>query len=116
MAARVTALSFIVPVADLERAVKFYRDAFGMEEVFRGDEIVFVSVPGTESALGLLRSPDSAGAGPQNVGLHIDHAIAPDDAVREVESAGGTIVERGEHAPGVPYARIADPDGNVLWI
>jgi len=27
---------------------------------------------------------------------------------------GGGMAERGEHAPGVPFARIADPDVNVL--
>jgi hypothetical protein len=30
--------------------------------------------------------------------------------------AGGKIVERGEHAPGVPYARISDIGGNELWV
>ena len=34
----------------------------------------------------------------------------------DVERAGGKILERGEHAPGVPFARIADPDGNVFEI
>lgn len=114
--ARITALSFIVPVTDLERAAAFYKRAFGLEEVYRGDEIPFVGNPGSETAVGLLLEPETAGAGPQNVGLHVDHAIPPDDAVRDVEAAGGTVIERGEHAPGVPYARIADPDGNVLWI
>ena len=35
--ARITALSFIVPVRDLDRAVAFYRDAFRLEEVFRDE-------------------------------------------------------------------------------
>ncbi len=114
--ARITALSFIVPVRDLDRAVAFYRDAFHLEEVFRAEQIVFVGLPGTDSALGLLLDPEHAGSGPQNIGFHVDHAVPADDVVRDVEGAGGRIVERGEHAPGVPFARIADPDGNVLWI
>ena len=28
--------------------------------------------------------------------------------------AGGTLVKRGEHAPGVPFAYIRDPDGYVI--
>ncbi len=114
--ARITALSFIVPVRDLDRAVAFYRAAFGLEEVFRGERIVFVGLPGTDSALGLLLDPERAGSGPQTVGFHVDHAVPADDAVRDVEGAAGTVLERGEHAPGVPFARIADPDGNELWI
>ncbi|HZP56798.1 MAG TPA: VOC family protein [Dehalococcoidia bacterium] len=114
--ARITALSFIVPVRDLDRAAAFYEKAFGLTVGFRADRIVFVGNEGTDTAVGLLLDPEHAGAGPMNVGLHVDHAVSPDDAVRDVEAAGGTVVERGQHAPDVPYARIADPDGNVLWI
>jgi predicted enzyme related to lactoylglutathione lyase len=34
--------------------------------------------------------------------------------VAEVVSAGGAVVERGEHEPGVRYAYVADIDGNVI--
>jgi len=114
--ARITALLFVVPVRDVENAVRFYCDAFDLQEVFRGEDIVFVGIPGTDTALGLLRDPAAAGSGPQHVGLHLDHAINLDDAVRDIERAGGGIIERGEHAPGVPFARISDPDGNVLEV
>lgn len=114
--AKITGLLFVVPVGDVENAVRFYRDAFDLQEVFRGESIVFVGKPGTDTAIGILHDPAAAGSGPQNVGFHVDHTISPDDAVRDVERAGGSILERGEHAPGVPFARIADPDGNVLWI
>ena len=40
--AKTTALSFIMAVRDLEKSVKFYCDAFGLEEVFRAETIVFV--------------------------------------------------------------------------
>ena len=114
--AKITALSFIVPVGDLEKAVRFYCDAFDLQEVFRAENIVFVGMPGTDSALGILLEADGAGSGPRHIGFHLDHAIKLDDAIRDVEAAGGSVVERGEHGPGVPFARIADPDGNVLEI
>jgi catechol 2,3-dioxygenase-like lactoylglutathione lyase family enzyme len=112
--ARITGLLYIVPVRDLDRAARFYQDAFGMEVVFRGERIVFVGNSGNESSLGLLLDPEHAGEGPRNVGLHVDHAVDLNVAVADVEAAGGRIVERGEHAAGVPFARFADPDGNVL--
>lgn len=114
--AKVTGLLYIVPVRDLEKGVQFYRDAFGLEEVFRGQDIVFVGVPGSDSAIGVLRNPAAAGSGPQNVGFHLDHSLKLDEVIGEIERAGGKVVERGEHAPDVPFARIADPDGNVLEI
>ena len=114
--AKITALSFIMPVRDLEKAVKFYCDAFGLTEVFRTEQLVFVGLPGTDSALGILLDPEHAGSGPQNIGFHVDHAVEHATAIRDVEAAGGKVMERGEHGPGIPFARIADPDGNVLEI
>jgi len=29
-------------------------------------------------------------------------------------AAGGTLIERGEHAPGVPFAYVKDPDGYLI--
>jgi predicted enzyme related to lactoylglutathione lyase len=114
--ARVTSLFYIVPVADLDRAARFYKDAFDMEVIYRNEGILFVGIPGTESSMGLLLDPEHAGDGPQNVGLHVDHAVGLEAAIRDVEAAGGKVLERGEHAPEVPFARIADIDGNVLEI
>ena len=43
----------------------------------------------------------------------------PDDidrAIAEVERAGGRLLRRGEFAPGLPYAYVADPDGYEIEI
>jgi catechol 2,3-dioxygenase-like lactoylglutathione lyase family enzyme len=39
---------------------------------------------------------------------------AMDAAVAEIEQGGGKLVSRGEHAPGVPFVYITDPDGYVI--
>jgi predicted enzyme related to lactoylglutathione lyase len=39
-----------------------------------------------------------------------------DAAVAEVEAAGGKLIERGEFAPGCPFAYVADPDGYTIEI
>ena len=114
--AKITALGYVVPVRDLEKAARFYCDAFDLRPVFRTEQIVFVGIPGTDTALGLLLDPEHAGSGPMHVGMHVDHAVGLEAAIKDVEAAGGTVIERAEHAPGVPFARIADPDGNVLEI
>jgi hypothetical protein len=33
-----------------------------------------------------------------------------------VERAGGRLLRRGEFAPGLPYAYVADPDGYEIEI
>ena len=114
--AKITALGFVIPVRDLDAAARFYCDAFDLRPVFQGDNIVFVGIPGTDTALGLLLDPEHAGNGPMHTGMHVDHDVGLEAAIRDVEAAGGAVVERAEHAPGVPFARIADPDGNVLEI
>lgn len=113
---KTSGLLYILPVKDLDAAARYYTQAFGLEEQFRNDQIVFVGIPGGDSAIGLLLDRTNAGSGPQNIGLHLDHAINRDDVLREIVQAGGKIIEQGEHAPDVPFARVADPDGNVLEV
>ncbi|MGB2694712.1 MAG: VOC family protein [Dehalococcoidia bacterium] len=113
---KVTALLFIMPVRDLDHAARFYVEAFDLREVYRGDNIVFVGIPGTDSAVGLLHDPEGAGSGPRHIGFHVDHALNLDDVVLGLEQAGGSVVERGEHGPGIPFARVKDPDGNEFEI
>jgi len=36
--------------------------------------------------------------------------------VHEVERAGGTVLRRGEFAPGLPFAFVRDPDGYEIEI
>lgn len=33
-----------------------------------------------------------------------------------VIDAGGALIDKGEHAPGIPYAYVSDPDGYVIEI
>ena len=39
-----------------------------------------------------------------------------DETVVRVEQAGGRVIERGKHGPGLPYALVADPDGYMIEI
>ena len=102
-----------VHVDDVERAFDFYRAAFGAEEAFRvGDQLVFVRLGGGE--IFALDARPEGERNPDHVGLTLADGEELDAAIEEVVAAGGALVERGEHAPGVPYAYVADPDGNVI--
>jgi predicted enzyme related to lactoylglutathione lyase len=50
------------------------------------------------------------------MGFHVDHAVEHESAIKDVEAAGGKVIERGEHGPGIPFAVVADPDGNAFEI
>jgi catechol 2,3-dioxygenase len=102
-----------VRVANVESALAFYRAAFGAEEAFRvGDGLVFVRLSGAE-IVGLDARSETEGD-PDHFGLRLAEGQSLDAAVDDVVSAGGAVLERGEHAPGSSYAYVADPDGNVI--
>jgi catechol 2,3-dioxygenase-like lactoylglutathione lyase family enzyme len=112
-------------VADHDRAMAFYRDAFAMEELFRDGSIVFLGTPGGGDSLALhLAMTDEERArvghqgGYEHFGIHLPDRSgeAIDAAVRRVKAAGGKLLDRGEHAQGVPYAYVKDVDGYTIEI
>ena len=107
-------------VRDLDRALSFYRGVFGMQEMFRsGATIVFLNTPGSRDLITLNENAAEAGkagdgGGIAHFGFRLTDATQLDAAIREVEHAGGQLLSRGEHAPGVAYAYVRDPDGYVI--
>ena len=108
-------------VADLDRAIRFYGEAFGMKEKFRdGDDLVFLNTPGTHDSLALHLVRDDVRVGEsggyEHFGITVLDRKSLDDAIAAIEAAGGELVEKGEHAPGVAYAYVRDPDGYIIEI
>jgi catechol 2,3-dioxygenase-like lactoylglutathione lyase family enzyme len=107
-------------VRDLERSLRFYKTVFGMEERFRdGPKMVFLNTPGSQDLITLNEDPDhqeDAGisGGVAHFGFRLRDRADLNKALVEIESAGGSLLKRGEHAPGVPYAYVSDPDGYVI--
>jgi catechol-2,3-dioxygenase len=102
-------------VKDVARAARFYRDVFGAEEAFRvGEQLVFMRLP-AGGVVALDARPEGE-RNPPHAGLALSRGQDLNSAVHAVEEAGGKLIERGEHAPGVAYAYVADPDGNVIEV
>jgi catechol 2,3-dioxygenase-like lactoylglutathione lyase family enzyme len=107
-------------VRDLERSLTFYKCVFGLEERFReGSHMVFLNTPASQDLITLNEDPKEAAAagvngGVNHFGFRLTEMSGLDAAITEVEAAGGTLIRRGEHAPGVPFAYIRDPDGYVI--
>jgi catechol 2,3-dioxygenase-like lactoylglutathione lyase family enzyme len=107
-------------VRDLERSLRFYQGVFGMEEQFRaGPKMVFLRTPGSEDLITLNEDAREVELAGVNGGVaHFGFALAEgsdlDAAIRDVEVAGGKLLQRGEHAPGLPFAYVSDPDGYVI--
>ena len=102
-------------VSDLDRSLRFYTQAFGMQEQFRdGPHMVFLTTPGAADSVTLNEQPGDpriGAGGVDHLGFRLVEPADLDEAIRQVEAAGGRLVERGEHAPGTRYAYVTDPDG-----
>lgn len=109
-----------IVVADLQRSLAFYEKVFGMEEQYRsGPTMVFLRTPGAYDTITINEDPERADDAGRRDGVdHFGFRLQdPDDlerAIKEVEAAGGKLVERGNHGPGIPYAYVSDPDGYLI--
>ncbi len=104
-------------VRDIDRSLKFYQDAFGLEVgSWEGKKMVFLHSPGARDTITLCQAKAGDPVGSGGVS-HFGFSIPKDnldEMVRQVISAGGKLQSRGEHAKGIPYAYFADPDGYVI--
>jgi catechol 2,3-dioxygenase len=108
-------------VADLERAVKFYRDVLGFEVTqYYGDQAAFLSAGGYHHHIGLNTWQSLGGPRPPRNATGLYHAaiLYPDrktlaDALRRLIAANVPIDGASDH--GVSEAiYLRDPDGNGL--
>lgn len=106
-------------VADLDRALAFYRDVLGFEVMQRyGDQAVFLSAGGYHHHLGLNTWESKGGRppAPGTTGLFHTAILYPDraalaDALRRLAAAGIRLDGASDH--GVSEALyLSDPDGN----
>jgi catechol 2,3-dioxygenase-like lactoylglutathione lyase family enzyme len=107
-------------VSDLQRSLEFYQHAFGLEiQFWEGKRMVFLRSPGADDTITLCQAEKNmpvGGAGVSHFGFGLAEKGKIDEAIAQVEQAGGTLLSRGNHAPGAPYAYISDPDGYVIEI
>jgi catechol 2,3-dioxygenase-like lactoylglutathione lyase family enzyme len=108
-------------VSDLARSQRFYEQAFGLKQLLRHEEdrMVFLQTPGTGDVVTLREErSDRVGVcgGIDHFGFPLVDANDLDEAIREVEAAGGRLIEKSEIGGGLPTAFVADPDGYRIQI
>ncbi|HUY27135.1 MAG TPA: VOC family protein [Candidatus Binataceae bacterium] len=106
-------------VTDLERSLKFYQRAFGLEVQSWEDNrrMVFLRSPGATDTITLCqvdKGDPVAGGGVSHFGFSLTEKDKLDEAIAQIESAGGKLLSRGKHGGHLPYAYISDPDGYVI--
>lgn len=108
------ALLIQLRVADLDRAIAFYRDTLGFDLRLRNDELSWAKLysPVDRVVIGLGESPDGKGSGSLTLNFSVD----------SVDKARGVLESRGVIFKGptitisevVKLADFTDPDGNAI--
>ena len=105
-------------VGNLKRSVRFYQEAFGLKIKFTsGRGLVLRGSHGASDLITLCKARKGepiGNGGLSHFGFEMKGAMDP--CIAQVERAGGKLLERGEHQPGLAYAYLADPDGYVIEI
>jgi catechol 2,3-dioxygenase-like lactoylglutathione lyase family enzyme len=90
---------------------------------FRDGNILFLHSPNGRDDLALhlaVTGDDMARVGLQggfeHFGITVKDRGQLDECIALVMASGGALIDKGEHAPGIPYAYITDPDGYVIEI
>jgi catechol 2,3-dioxygenase len=108
-------------VADIDRALTFYRDVLGFDQVMRmGDHAAFISAGGYHHHIGLntWQSRRGTPAPPQHTGLY--HFAIRYDTRRDLGQAVRRVIDAGVPLQGVAdhgvseSIYLADPDGNGI--
>lgn len=106
------AIDFIVVfVADMDRAITFYRDTLGIA-IAGGEDPhpVWNELDTKPVTIALFAHPDSAGSN-ASIGIAVDNVQA---AVAELQGDGHKIVMDTIETPVCFMATMHDPDGNTL--
>jgi catechol 2,3-dioxygenase-like lactoylglutathione lyase family enzyme len=108
-------------VEDLDRSTSFYKSVFGMETMFHeGRDMIFLNTPGSDDVITLHQRHGDQEVGKMGSIAHFGFQHAEDadldDAVAEIEAAGGKLIKRGSHGGSHAYAYVSDPDGYVIEI
>ena len=112
---KVKGLSHVqINVSDMERSLRFYRDALGLVVRTRTGPFVLLASPHSGDFVSLSESAPVGAPGLGHFGLHLE-ADDIQTAIEALEAAGGKLVS-GDQYPDFPSARVADPDGYVIEI
>jgi catechol 2,3-dioxygenase-like lactoylglutathione lyase family enzyme len=97
----------VLPVTDLARSVEFYRRTLGFELDWKTPGLCSVVRDGC--SLMLQREPEGSRT---TVWIGLEDA----SLFSEVAGAGATVLQAPTKQPWAYEMKIADPDGNTLWL
>ena len=105
-------------VKDLDATLFFYEKVFDMEIMYRNDDFLQVTTPGSNDII--VFEKKKADYGKTGSILHFGFRLKDPRDINEIEkriiSAGGHVTDKGEFCPGEPYLFFKDPDGYTIEV
>lgn len=114
-------LHFTIPVKDLDRAERFYKDVFGFERVRRNKHMVFMQSGNDNFVLTYSETPVNPNP-PDGTAIHSAFRVTPDEydkALDFLNKKGIKILKSEDRNDGAFQGRstyFEDPDRNVLEV
>lgn len=102
----------LYPVADVAKAIAFYRDALGLPLKFADGER-YAALDGGRATFALAGPEENVTNGRPAASFKVADAVR---AVAELEQAGATVVSAPAEGPHEVRAVLADPWGNVFVV
>lgn len=97
----------VLGVRELERSIAFFKDVLGFEVEWRADSTCSVGRDGCSIMLQIHEEPR-----PTTIWIGLDgDALFP-----RIQQSGAMILQLPTNTPWAYEMRIADPDGNILWL
>lgn len=105
-------------VKDVKRSSAFYHKVFGAHEMYHSEGFIQIQTPGSHDIIVFEQGEKTSNHhnGIVHFGFRLVRPENPEDIVRVVEEAGGTVKDQGEFEEGEPYVFIYDPDGYEIEI
>ena len=97
----------VLTVSSLERSVEFYQRVLGFAVEWNAGPICSVGRDGSSI---MLQEQDGPNPGTVWVGLDGDSLI------QSVEHSGAEVLQAPSNKPWAYEMKIADPDGNTIWL
>jgi catechol 2,3-dioxygenase-like lactoylglutathione lyase family enzyme len=97
----------VLPVRDLDRSVEFFRRTLGFALEWKTPEVCSVARDGC--SIMLQRSVDASRA-------TVWIGLEDDSLYSEITRSGATIIQAPTKQPWAYEMKIADLDGNTLWL
>ena len=117
---------FEIPTDDLARAKEFYGSAFGWQlqtVQMEGSDYTIATTTPIDEKTQLPTEPGAINGGLMKRSADLDapvitiDVVAIDDALKQIEAAGGSVVQSRTPIPGMgAFAYFKDTEGNVMGL